>query len=92
MLRLEGFLSLNLPTSVRISEIAIYSRLKDIVTGTIPGIHPEASLSEAMRGHVCFNHFVDDDCGGAGSSRKKSLPEISFISVLGISSKHFWPF
>ena len=43
---------------------ATYSRLKDIVTGSIPGPDPEPALSEAMQGNVCFNHFVDNDIGG----------------------------
>ena len=46
---------------------ATYSRLKDIVTGTIPGPDAEPALSDAMSGKVCFNHYVDDDVGGANT-------------------------
>ena len=59
-----------------------YSQLKDIITGPIPEPRPEPSLRDAMREHVCFNHFVDDDCRGADSSSRRSLPEISFIEGL----------
>ena len=59
---------------------ATYSRLKDIVTGPIPEPHPEPSLSQAMK-HVCFNHFVDDDCGGAET----------FSSLVEFLHNHYFP-
>ncbi|KFY31815.1 hypothetical protein V493_00778 [Pseudogymnoascus sp. VKM F-4281 (FW-2241)] len=42
-----------------------YSRLKDLMTGAIPGPDPEPALADAMPSHSAFAHFVDDDGGGA---------------------------
>ena len=45
---------------------ATYSRLKDIVTGRIPGPSPEPALSDIGRNTI-FGHFMDDDFGGGES-------------------------
>ena len=42
-----------------------YTQLKEIVTGRIPTPNPEPALSDTNPGHTAFNHFVDDDVGGA---------------------------
>jgi hypothetical protein len=42
-----------------------YARLKDILTRPIPAPNPEPALSQAMLGRSAFEHFVDDDGGGA---------------------------
>ena len=41
-----------------------YARLKDIATGDIPEPNPEPALSD-VSSNTTFNHFVDDDIGGA---------------------------
>ena len=42
---------------------ATYSRLKDIVTGRIPGPSPEPALTDVSSDTI-FGHFMDDDFGG----------------------------
>lgn len=44
---------------------ATYSRLKDIMTNSVPSPDEEPALNEAMPGKAIFEHFVDDDFGGA---------------------------
>ena len=42
-----------------------YTQLKDIVTSSIPSPDPEPALTDAMHGEAVYEHFVDDDIGGA---------------------------
>ena len=58
-----------------------YTQLKDIVTSSIPQPNPEPALTDAMPETVAFDHFVDDDIGGANSYDDL----ISFLHV------HYFP-
>lgn len=58
-----------------------YAQLKDIVTGSIPGPSPEPALNMAMPGRAVFDHFVDDDIGGADS----------FESLYDFLNDHYFP-
>jgi len=42
-----------------------YTKLKEIITGKIPGPFPEPSLADANPGKISFEHFEDDDMGGS---------------------------
>lgn len=44
-----------------------YTQLKDIVTSAIPSPDHEPALTDAMPERIVFDHFVDDDIGGADS-------------------------
>lgn len=46
---------------------ATYTKLKDVATGPIPSPHAEPAPTDTNPGHVCFDHFIDDDVGGAGT-------------------------
>lgn len=58
-----------------------YTQLKDIVTSSIPGPDSEPALSDAMPQAVAFDHFVDDDIGGADS----------FSNLVTFLHEHYFP-
>ncbi|RDI83557.1 hypothetical protein Vi05172_g6513 [Venturia inaequalis] len=58
-----------------------YAQLKDIVTGSIPTPDPEPALNMAMPGRAVFDHFVDDDIGGADG----------FDSLYEFLHEHYFP-
>lgn len=47
---------------------ATYTKLKDVVTGVIPESSPEPALADTDLGLVCFDHYVDNNAGGANTS------------------------
>ena len=58
-----------------------YTQLKDITTGYIPSPNEEPPLAEVMKGRATFDHFVDDDIGGAAT----------FDDMIEFLHNHYFP-